>query len=66
MLKLQDQELTANHLNIVFDAIIPSRVTGFSVCALSGLFLIELIARFDAFFDESSNMEFLNVLYNFS
>ena len=49
MRKLRDQGLSANQLNIVFDAIILSRIT-YGVCAWSGLLSIELIGRIDAFF----------------
>ena len=47
--QLRDQGLTAYQLNIVFDAIIFSRIT-YGVCAWSGFLSVELIARIDAFF----------------
>lgn len=48
MRKLRDQGLTINQLNIVFDAIILSRIT-YGVCAWSGFLSSELIGRIDAF-----------------
>ena len=49
MRKLRDQGLSPNQLNIVFDAIILSRIT-YGVCAWSGFLSVELIGRIDAFF----------------
>ena len=49
MSKLRDQvPTTANQLNIVFDAIILSRIT-YGVCAWSGFSSVELSGRTDAF-----------------
>jgi len=48
MLNLRDQGLTTNQLNIVFDAIILSRIM-YGVCAWSGFLSVELIGRIDAF-----------------
>ena len=61
MRKLHDQELSANQLNIVFDAIILSRIT-YGVCAWSGFLSVELVERIDAFFDVYLSMDFVNVL----
>ena len=49
MRKLIDQGLSPNQLNIIFDAIILSRIT-YGVCAWSGFLSVELIGRIDAFF----------------
>ena len=48
MRKLRDQGLTINQLNIVFDAIIISRIA-YGACAWSGFLSVELIGRIDAF-----------------
>jgi hypothetical protein len=46
--KLRDQGISAKQLNIVFDAIILSRIV-YGVCAWSGFLSVELIGRIDAF-----------------
>jgi hypothetical protein len=48
MRKLRNQGLSAKQLNIVFDAIISSRIM-YGVCARSRFFSVELICRTDAF-----------------
>jgi len=48
MQRLGDQGLSTNQLNIVFDAIILSRIT-YGVCAWSDFLSAELIGRIDAF-----------------
>ena len=64
MRKLRDQGLSANQLNIVFDAIILSRIM-YGVCAWSGFLSIELIGRIDAFFRRMFKYEFCKC-HNFS
>jgi Reverse transcriptase (RNA-dependent DNA polymerase) len=64
MRKLRDQGLTANHLNVVFDAIILSRIT-YGVCAWSGFLSFELIGRIDAFFRRMFRYGFCNRLITF-
>ena len=48
MRKLWDQGLTISQLNIVFDAVILSRIT-YGVCAWSEFLSVEIIGRIDAF-----------------
>jgi len=62
--KLRDQGLTANQLNIVFDAIILSRIT-YGVCAWSGFLSNELIGRIDAFFRRMFKYGFCKRLVTF-
>jgi hypothetical protein len=62
--KLRDQGLTANKLNIVFDAIILSRIA-YGVCAWSGFLSNELIGRIDAFFRRMFKYGFCKRLITF-
>ena len=62
--KLRDQGLTLNQLNVVFDAIILSRIT-YGVCAWSGFLSMELIGRIDAFFKRMFKYGFCNCLITF-
>jgi hypothetical protein len=64
MRKLRDQGLTANQLNIVFDAIILSRIT-YGVCAWSGFLSTELIGRIDAFLRRMFRYGFCKQLITF-
>jgi hypothetical protein len=64
MRKLRDQGLTANHLNIVFDAINMSRITC-GLCAWSGFLSFELIGRVDAFFRHMFRYGFCDRLLTF-
>jgi len=57
--KLRDQGLSTNQLNIVFDAIIMSRIT-YGVCAWSGFLSAELIGRIDAFLRRMFKYGFCN------
>jgi len=59
MRKLRDQGLSTNQLNIVFDAIILSRITH-GVCAWSGFLSAELIGRIDAFLRRMFKYGFCN------
>jgi len=59
MRKLRDQGLSTNQLNIVFDAIILSRIT-YGVCAWSGFLSAELIGRIDAFLRRMFKYGFCN------
>jgi hypothetical protein len=64
MRKLRDQGLTANQLNIVFDAIILSRIM-YGVSAWSGFLSVELIGRIDAFFKRMFKYGFCKRLITF-
>ena len=64
MRKLRDPGLSANQLNIVFDAIIRSRIT-YGVCAWSGFLSDELIGRIDAFFRRMFKYGFCKRLITF-
>jgi len=59
MRKLRDQGFSTNQLNIVFDAIILSRIT-YGVCAWSGFLSAELIGRMDAFLRRMFKYGFCN------
>jgi len=59
MRKLRDQGHSKNQLNIVFDAIILSRIT-YGVCAWSGFLSAELIGRIDAFLRRMFKYGFCN------
>ena len=63
MRKLRDQGLSAKQLNIVFDAIILSRIM-YGVCAWSGFLFAELIGRIDAFLRRMFKYGFTKT-YNF-
>ena len=60
MRKLRDQGLSAKQLNIVFDAIILSRIM-YGVCAWSGCLLNSLVAL-TLFYDECLDTVFLSNL----
>ena len=60
MRMLRDQGITANQLNIVFDAIILSRIT-YVVCAWPGFYLLNSLAVLMLRFDVCLNMNFVNV-----
>jgi len=57
--KLRDQGLSTKQLNIVFDAIILSRIT-YGVCAWSGFLSAELIGRIEAFLRRMFKYGFCN------
>jgi hypothetical protein len=65
--RLRDQGLSRKHLNIVFDAIILSRImcASRSSRSWSGLISLELVGRIDAFFDEHLDDGFCQTQYSF-
>jgi hypothetical protein len=63
MKKLRDQRLCRKQVNIVFDAVILSRIM-YAVCAWSSFLSLELKGRIDAFLRRMHNYGFCQFFFN--